>query len=403
MSVLERFLRYVKIDTTSYKDATQKPTSQGQVELLKLLKAELDELGLNAVYHDAGYVTAKIPANIQGKKKIAFLAHVDTSSEVSGKDINVNTVVFDGESIKYSNGLEINLTTNPELASRKGEEILITDGTTLLGADDKAGIAEIMAMVETLVKNPNIVHGDVIIGFTSDEEIGRGTENFDVQEFGADVGYTVDGETMGEIDYHNFCGGNAIIKIAGIPAHTGYAKNKMINAINVLGDFMQLFPEGERPSTTEGFEGFYHFYKVEGNMKSASAEIMLRDFFVEKYQEKKEFVLSCVDKINAKYGKDTVKCEFIHKINNMYEVVKDHMYLIEIAKKAFTENGVKPLELPVRGGTDGARLSFKGLPCPNLSMGGGNAHSVREYLPKKDLYTMTEILLLIVKHFGEME
>ena len=401
MNTLERFLRYVEIDTSSYKEVKEKPTSKGQVELLKLLKSELEELGLKAVYHDAGYVTAKIPANVEGKKKVAFLAHVDTVKVENGGHVNVRKVIFDGESIKYDNGLEINLKTNPELQGRKGEEIIVTDGKTILGKDDKAGVAEIMSMAKYFVNNPEILHGDILIAFTTDEEIGRGVEGFDAQEFGADVGYTLDGGILGEVEYHNFHGGNAIITITGVPAHTGYAKNIMINAINVLGDFMELFPVSERPATTEGFEGFYHFYKVEGSMSTASAEIMIRDFFDDNYQERKQFVLECVTKINAKYGKEVIKCEFVDKIRNMYEVVKDHMYVVDVARKAYKINGIEPIEQPVRGGTDGARLAYKGLPCPNLAVGGNNAHSNIEYLLVSDMNKMVEVIISIVKLFAE--
>jgi tripeptide aminopeptidase len=402
MTALERFLRYVEIDTSSDKAVKEKPTSKGQIELLRLLEKELKEIGLNAKYFDAGYVTAKIPANVKGKKKVAFLAHVDTVKVENNGKVNARKVVFDGQSIKYDNGLEINLTTNPELKGREGEEFIVSDGKTILGKDDKAGIAEIMTMAEYFVNNPEVPHGDVMIAFTTDEEISRGVEGFDVENFGADVGYTLDGGTIGEVEYHNFHGGNAIINIEGVPAHTGYAKNIMINAINVLGDFMANFPESERPATTEGFEGFYHFYKVEGSMSTALAEIMIRDFFDDKYQEKKNFVLDCVAKINAKYGKEVVKCRFEDKIRNMYEVVKEHMYIVEIARKAYEKHGIKPIENPVRGGTDGARLSFMGLPCPNLSTGGNNAHSNIEYLSVKELNLMVEVIIDIVKLYAEM-
>ena len=401
MGALERFLRYVEIDTSSYKEVKEKPTSQGQVELLKLLMTELEELGIEAIYHEVGYVTAKIPANVKGKKKVGFLAHVDTVKVANDGKVNVRTVVFNGTNIDYDNGLQINLSTNPELEGRAGEEIIVTDGQTILGKDDKSGIAIIMTVAEILVNNPDIPHGDVMIAFTTDEEWGRGVEGFDVEAFGADVGYTLDGGEVGEIEYHNFCGGNAILKIEGVPAHTGYAKNKMINAINVLGDFMELFPVNERPATTEGFEGFYHFYKVEGAMATASAEIMIRDFFTEKYEERKQFVLDCVAKINEKYNREVITCTFEDKTKNMYEKVKDHMYLVDYAKRAYEIHGIKPIEQPVRGGTDGARLSFKGLPCPNLAAGGGNAHSQMEYLPIKDLKTMTDVMLTIIKLFAE--
>ena len=402
MSALERFLRYVKIDTSSDKEVKTKPTSKGQVKLLQLLKKELEDLGLVAVYHENGYVTAKIPANVTGKKKVAFLAHVDTVKVENGGKVNVRKVIFDGESIKYDNGLEINLNTNPELEGRAGEEIIVTDGKTILGKDDKAGIAEIMTMAEYFVNNPDVLHGDVMIAFTSDEEIGRGVEGFDVQEFGADVGYTLDGGVLGEVEYHNFCGGNAIIKINGVAAHTGYAKDIMINAINVLGDFMACFPESERPSTTEGFEGFYHFYKVEGSMSTSSAEIMIRDFFTNTYEKRKQFILSCVEKINAKNGKNIVECEIVDKTKNMYEVVKDHMYVVDVARKAYKINGIEPIEQPVRGGTDGARLSFMGLPCPNLATGGNNAHSNIEYLIVSDMNKMVDVIISIACEFAKM-
>lgn len=403
MDVLERFLRYVEIDTSSYKEVKEKPTSQGQVEMLKLLMTELEELGIQAEYHEVGYVTAKIPANVEGKKKVAFIAHVDTVKVENDGKINVRKVIFNGTNIDFDNGLQINLDTNPELKGRKGEEIIVTDGQTILGKDDKAGVAEIMAMAEYFVKNPEILHGDILLAFTTDEEWGRGVEGFDVEAFGADVGYTLDGGDIGEIEYHNFCGGNASIKITGVPAHTGYAKNKMINAINVLGDFMELFPVSERPATTEGFEGFYHFFKVEGSMPTASAEIMIRDFFAEKYEERKQFVLDCVAKINAKYGREVMECSFEDKTRNMYEKVKDHMYLVDFAKRAYEIHGIKPIEQPVRGGTDGARLSFMGLPCPNLAVGGNNAHSNIEYLLVSDMNKMVDVIITIVKLFAEKE
>ena len=400
MNVKDRFLKYVKYDTTSDENSTSYPSTASQLVLLKELRDELIALGVDAKMDEYGYVTAKIKGNCADAKKIAFIAHVDTSSAVSGK-VNPKTVKYVGGDIVLSGGTTIKECDNPDLKSYIGEEIITSDGTSLLGADDKAGVAEIMSAVEALVSDKNSISGDVYVAFTPDEEIGGGTEYFDVEKFGADFGYTIDGGKTGEIEYENFNAASGVIEISGTSIHPGSAKNKMINAIDIFGEFHALLPDAERPCHTEKYEGFYMAENISGGIENLTAKYIIRDHDKAEFERRKEFFVSAAEYINKKYGKTVIKAEVKDSYYNMAEIIKENFHLIENAKTAFKSAGIDPIVIPIRGGTDGAMLSFKGLPCPNLSTGGYNFHGKAEFIPVSAMEKMVEVILNLVKIYAE--
>ncbi len=407
MDVIERFLKYVKVDTESVPDVEAFPSSEKQKNLANLLKAELEEMGAVDVRVDSyGYVYAEIPSTL--KRKIAvpvlgFISHMDTSPAVSGKDVKPQIIEhYDGTDIclNKEQGYFLRTKEFPELSRYIGEDLIVTDGTTLLGADDKAGIAEIMTMADTLLKHKEIEHGTIKIAFTPDEEVGRGADFFDVEGFGADYAYTVDGGALGELEYENFNAAKADVIIKGKSIHPGSAKGQMINAILLAMEFHSMLPMEQSPAHTEGYEGFYHLDGLTGTVEYAKMDYIIRDHDKEKFEYKKERMKKIAAYLNEKYGQDRITCNIKDNYFNMKEKIEPHMHLIENAKEAMEEVGVKPCIVPVRGGTDGARLSYKGLPCPNLCTGGMNFHGRYEYISVQSMKKTVDILLAIIKKYS---
>lgn len=396
--LLERFLRYVKIDTESVPDVEQFPSSDKQKDLLKLLLTELTDMGV-ACRMDGkyGYVYASIPANTKGKYKLGFIAHVDTSSAVSGKDVKpVITENYDGKNIALAQGRVLSSAEFPELSQHVGKTVISSDGTTLLGADDKAGVSVIMQAVQTLVSNPDIKHGELRIAFTPDEEVGRGTDFFDVKGFDADGAYTVDGGGLGELEYENFNAAGVKVTVVGKSVHPGTAKGVMVNANLVLMELQSLLPVFQNPMYTEGYEGFFHLDSMRGECDQAIASYIIRDHDKAKFEQKKLLFTRAVEYLNAKYGQSTVTAEIKDSYYNMKEKILPHMHLIDNAQAAMLRAGVTPKVVPIRGGTDGARLSYEGLPCPNLFTGGYNFHGRYEYIPLEDMDKALQVVLNLV-------
>ncbi len=396
--LLERFLRYVKIDTESVPDVEQFPSSDKQKNLLKLLLDELKAMGV-ACRMDGkyGYVYASIPANTKGKYKLGLIAHVDTSSAVSGRDVKpIITENYDGKDIPLAQGRVLSPNEFAELSCHVGKTIISSDGTTLLGADDKAGVAVIMQAVQTLVGNPEIKHGELRIAFTPDEEVGRGTDFFDVKGFDADGAYTVDGGGLGELEYENFNAAGVKVTVVGKSVHPGTAKGVMVNANLVLMELQSFLPVFQNPMYTEGYEGFFHLDSMRGECDCACANYIIRDHDRAKFEQKKALFAAAVKFLNDKYGYGTVTAEIKDSYYNMKEKVLPHMHLVENAQAAMLRAGVTPKVVPIRGGTDGARLSYEGLPCPNLFTGGYNFHGRYEYIPLEDMNKAMEVVLNLV-------
>jgi tripeptide aminopeptidase len=406
-SLIDRFLRYIKIDTQADDTVTDIfPSTKKQLELSNMLVKELKELGLKDVTIDQyGYVMATVPSNIDKKvPTIGFLAHVDTAPDMSGKDVKPRFIEnYDGTEIILNKELNVTLspTEFPELKGYIGQTLIVTDGTTLLGADDKAGIAEIMTAVEFMLGNPEFKHGPIRIGFTVDEEVGRGVDHFDVNQFNADFGYTLDGGAIGEMEYENFNAAGAKVTIQGRNIHPGYAKDKMINSIHVAMEFNSLLPPNERPEHTEGYDGFYHLIKMDGSVENASFQYIIRDHNREKFEARKAFIAKIAEFINMKYGEGVVKLEVTDQYYNMREKVEPVYHVVETAVKAMEQVGVKPKVKPIRGGTDGARLSYMGLPCPNLFAGGENFHGKQEYVAVESMVKATEVMLKIIELYAQ--
>ncbi|SFG39407.1 peptidase T [Oribacterium sp. WCC10] len=403
MDVLERFIEYAKIDTQSSEETGTHPSTEKQFDLARLLEKQMKELGIENVHlSEHCYVFGRIPSNLspeEGKKtpKLGFIAHMDTSPSASDEGVNPREIKnYQGGDIVLNKEKNIVLSpkTFPKLETMIGDDLLVTDGTTLLGADDKAGVAAIMAMAEYLLQHPELKHGEIEIGFTPDEEIGEGPMFFDVADFGADVAYTVDGGTIGEIEYENFNAASGKVSITGVNVHPGDAKNKMVNAALVAMEFDALLPD-ERPANTEGYEGFFHLTGINGDEACTNMSYIIRDHDKAKFLEKKEIFRKAADKLNEKYKDTAASVEVILKDQyfNMREKIEpDNMYLIDAAEEAFRKAGVEPKTVPIRGGTDGAQLSFKGLPCPNLSTGGENYHGIYEYLNINSMRKMVSVL-----------
>lgn len=408
-TVIERFLRYVKVDTQSDENTNTSPSTPKQHDLAKLLANELEKIGVSDVTYDKEhcYIYASIPSNLgKGKKAatIGFIAHMDTSDAVSGKNVNPSIVSkFDGKDICLNKKENVVLSSKdfPELLNHIGEDLIVTDGTTLLGADDKAGIAEIMELANFLILNPDFKHGPIKIAFSCDEEIGEGTKYFDIKKFGADFAYTVDGGKLGQLEYENFNAAEAQLIIKGRSVHPGDAKGKMVSAALIAFEFQSLLPAAEDPMYTEKREGFYHLVITKGTVEKAVSYYIIRDHDMDKFNKRKELFKNAVDFLNQKYGEGTVELTMEDSYYNMIEKIRPHMHLIENARKAMTDLGITPLEDPIRGGTDGATLSFKGLPCPNLCTGGYNYHGKYEYASVQEMYSCVEILKNIVKIYSD--
>lgn len=404
--IIDKFLRYVSIDTQSNENSESQPSSDKQLKLLGLLKDELVSMGVEAELDEYGYVMGKIPSNCPEKEipAIGFIAHVDTSPDASGADIKPQIIEnYEGGDIalKGVEGLFLKPSEFPELLDYKGQTLICTDGTTLLGADDKAGIAEIMCAVEYIMEHPEFKHGPICIAFTPDEEIGRGVVKFDVEKFGAQYGYTMDGGAIGELEFENFNAAAATINIQGRNVHPGYAKGKMKNAIRIMMELDSLLPADEKPELTEGYEGFFHVIAAEGSVENASSTYIIRDHSLEKYEEKKALMQACVDQINQKYGEGTATVNIRHQYYNMRSKVEPHYFIVEKAMEAMKMEGIEPKIQPIRGGTDGANLSFMGLPCPNIFAGGHNFHGKMEFVPLESMEKASKVILNILSLFAE--
>ena len=403
--LIDRFLRYVSVDTQSNPESESQPSAAKELDLLKMLKYELEAMGVEAELDEYGYVMATIPSNC-GKDvpAVGFIAHVDTAPDASGKDIKPQIIKdYDGGDIalKGVEGLYLKVEDFPEMKDYEGQTLITTDGTTLLGADDKAGVAEIMDAVQYIIEHPEFKHGKICIGFTPDEEIGRGVVKFDVEKFGADYAYTMDGGAVGELEYENFNAASASVKIQGSNLHPGYAKGKMKNAILIGMELNSLLPVEQRPEYTCGYEGFFHIIGFNGSVEEATFSYIIRDHDMDLYEKRKQTMQECVDFINRKYGEGTASVEIKHQYYNMRKMVEPHYHIIEKAVKAMEMEGIKPRIQPIRGGTDGANLSFKGLPCPNIFAGGHNFHGKLEFVPLESMIKASKVILNIISLFTE--
>lgn len=401
MELKERFLKYVAIDTQSCEESETFPSADKEWTLLNLLVDEMKALGLTEVSIDKyGYAMGTIPASkgCENAPVIGFLAHVDTSPDMSGANVRPRIIEnYDGSDIVLNNALTMRVEEFPELRNFVGHTLIHTDGTTLLGADDKAGIAEIMSAAEYLMAHPEVKHGKIRIGFTPDEEIGRGVDFFDVKAFGADFAYTMDGGYEGELEYENFNAASAKIAIQGRNVHPGYAKGKMINAIEVACELNALIPAEQRPQYTEGYEGFYHCVGINGTVEQASISYIIRDHDAERFEQKKVWMWNIVDLLKKRYGEDVLTLTLKDQYYNMRKMVEPHPQVIELAKQAMLDAGVTPIVRPIRGGTDGARLSFMGLPCPNIFAGGMNFHGKFEYCSLDSMKRAEQVIINLAK------
>ena len=402
--ILDRFLRYVSVDTQSDEESESQPSTAKQLNLLKMLCEELRAMGVDATLDEYGYVMGSIPSNIDKEvPAIGFIAHVDTSPDASGKDVNPQIIEhYDGGEIPLKGvpGLALKPSEFPEMLHYVGQTLITTDGTTLLGADDKAGVAEIMDAVQYIVNHPEFKHGPVKIGFTPDEEIGRGVVKFDVPRFGADFGYTMDGGEIGELEFENFNAASAKVRIQGRNVHPGSAKGKMRNAILIGQEFNTLLPVEQRPEYTEGYEGFFHLISFKGTVEEADFAYIIRDHDRTRFEAKKVLIGQVADFINTKYGEGTATVTVRDQYYNMREQVEPHYHIIEKAVKAMEMAGIKPKIQPIRGGTDGANLSFKGLPCPNLFAGGLNFHGKMEFVPLESIEAASKVILNLISLYA---
>lgn len=403
MNITERFLNYTKFDTQSNEDSTSVPSTEKQLVFANYLKEELVREGLTDVEMDEkGYVYATLKGNTKKPvPTIGFISHYDTSPDCSGKDVKARIVEnYQGGDIELSSGIVSSPTKFPELNSHIGEDLIVTDGHTLLGADDKAGIAEIMQAMCYLRDHDEIKHGDIRVGFNPDEEIGMGAHHFDVEKFGCQWAYTMDGGDLGELEFENFNAAGAKVVIKGVSVHTGYAKGKMINANRLACEFNSLIPETDIPETTEGYQGFYHLISMETRTEEAKMSYIIRDHDREKFEDRKQFFLDIANKMNAKYGEGTVSVKLNDQYYNMKEKIDDNMHVIDIVLRAMQETGVRPKVEPIRGGTDGAQLSFKGLPCPNIFAGGVNFHGPYEFVSIQVMQKAVDVIVKICEITG---
>lgn len=402
--LLDKFLRYVAVETTSDENSETQPSSQKEFDLLRMLQKELQDMGVKADLDEYGYVMATIPANSDKEiPAVGFIAHVDTSPDASGKDIKPQIIEnYQGGDILLNAEKDIVLRVSefPEMQQYIGKTMITTDGTTLLGADDKGGVAAIMCAAEYIMEHPEFKHGEIKIGFTPDEEIGRGVAKFDVKKFGARYAYTIDGGEIGELEYENFNAAAAKIHIQGSNIHPGYGKDKMVNSMLIAMELNAMLPVEQRPAYTSGYEGFFHLTEINGTVEETTMSYIIRDHDRTKFEAKKELMTSIAEYLNKKYG-DVVKLELKHQYYNMRQEVEPHYFIVEKAIKAIEMAGIKPKVQPIRGGTDGANLSFMGLPCPNIFAGGHNFHGKYEYVPLESMEKASEVILNIVKLFEE--
>ena len=403
--ILDRFLRYVAVDTQSCEESESQPSTAKQLTLLTMLRDELLAMGFQAELDEYGYVMGRIPANTDKPvPKLGFIAHVDTAPDASGADVKPQIIEnYDGGDIALKGvpGLFLKPSEFPEMLAHKGKTLITTDGTTLLGADDKAGVAEIMHAVQDIMAHPEFKHGEIRIGFTPDEEIGRGVVKFDVKRFDADYAYTMDGGDLGELEFENFNAAAATIRIQGRNVHPGYAKGKMKNAMRIAIELNSLLPVEQKPEYTEGYEGFFHLIGFNGTVEEATITYIIRDHDMALYEHKKAVMQDCVDFINQKYGEGTATANIRHQYYNMRTQVEPHYHVVEKAVKAMEMEGIKPRIQPIRGGTDGANLSFMGLPCPNIFAGGLNFHGKMEFIPLESMEAASKVILNIIALYAE--
>ena len=403
--IRDRFLRYVAVDTMSNEDSETQPSAEKELNLLRMLRDELVGLGVEATLDEWGYVMASIPSNVEeAVPAIGFIAHVDTSPDASGAAIKPQIIPdYDGSDVPLKGvpGLVLAVGDFPELLAHKGETLITTDGTTVLGADDKAGVAEIMSAVQYIVEHPEFKHGKICIGFTPDEEIGRGVVKFDVERFGADYAYTMDGGEVGELEFENFNAASASLHVQGRNVHPGYAKGKMLNAIRIAEEFDALLPPSQKPEYTEGYEGFLHIIGFKGTVEESDVTYIIRDHDSVKFEALKKTMRDCEAFINARYGTGTAVLTIKDQYRNMREQVEPHYHIVEKAVKAMEMAGIKPHIQPIRGGTDGANLSFKGLPCPNIFAGGLNFHGKFEWVTVENMEKAEAVILNIIKLYAD--
>ncbi|MBQ8386409.1 MAG: peptidase T [Paludibacteraceae bacterium] len=401
MTLTDRFLKYVSFCTTSDEETNMTPSTPGQMEFAKYLANELKEIGMQEVTLDEnGYVMATLPANVEGKPVIGFIAHMDTAPDASGKNVKARIVThYDGQDIVLNaeKNIVFEVAKYPEILDYKGQDIIVTDGTTLLGADDKAGLAEIVTACEYLIQHPEIKHGKIRVGFTPDEEIGQGADHFDVEKFGCDFAYTMDGGAVGELEYENFNAAGCKVKVHGVNVHPGYGYHKMINSMRIANQFATMLPRWETPEHTQGYEGFYHLIAMNGSVEETTLQYIIRDHDRARFESRKREIEHLARKINQEYGEGTVEVELRDQYYNMREKVEPVMHIVTLVEEAMKEVGVTPKVQPIRGGTDGARLSFEGLPCPNIFAGGVNFHSRFEYLPIPSMEKAMQVILQIVQ------
>ena len=403
--IRDRFLRYVAVDTMSNEDSETQPSAEKELNLLRMLRDELVGLGVEATLDEWGYVMASIPSNVEeAVPAIGFIAHVDTSPDASGAAIKPQIIPdYDGSDVPLKGvpGLVLAVGDFPELLAHKGETLITTDGTTLLGADDKAGVAEIMSAVQYIVEHPEFKHGKICIGFTPDEEIGRGVVKFDVERFGADYAYTMDGGEVGELEFENFNAASASLHVQGRNVHPGYAKGKMLNAIRIAEEFDALLPPSQKPEYTEGYEGFLHIIGFKGTVEESDVTYIIRDHDSVKFEALKKTMRDCEAFINARYGTGTAVLTIKDQYRKMREQVEPHYHIVEKAVKAMEMAGIKPHIQPIRGGTDGANLSFKGLPCPNIFAGGLNFHGKFEWVTVENMEKAEAVILNIIRLYAD--
>jgi len=397
MDITERFINYTKFDTQSDENGEGVPSTEKQLVFAKYLKEELEKEGLDDVEMDEqGYVYATLKANTKKEiPTIGFISHYDTSPDYSGKDVKAQIIRnYDGGDIALSDSMILSPTKFPELKQHIGEDLITTDGTTLLGADDKAGVAEIVEAMCYLRDHPEIQHGDIRVGFNPDEEIGMGAHNFDVEKFACQWAYTMDGGDIGELEYENFNAAGAVVKIQGVSVHPGYAMNKMLNASRIASEFISMIPDTDTPEHTTGYQGFMHLTQIDGNVSECTLHYIIRDHDRDRFDDRKDFLNDCCKKLNEKYGEGSVSIEIKDQYYNMKEMIDPVMHVVDIVLKAMQETGVSPKVKPIRGGTDGAQLSYKGLPCPNIFAGGINFHGPYEFV---SIQVMKKAVDVIVK------
>lgn len=399
MNIVDRFLKYVSFCTTSDEETNLTPSTPGQMEFAQYLADELREIGMQDVDLDTnGYIMATLPANVEGKPTIGFIAHMDTSPDASGKHVSPRIVKnYDGKDIPLSEGIILETSKYPEILKYIGQDIIVTNGKTLLGADDKAGLAEIVTACEYLIQHPDIQHGKIRVGFTPDEEIGQGADHFDVKKFGCDFAYTMDGGAIGELEYENFNAASCKITIHGTNVHPGYGYHKMVNSMRIAFQIAVMLPRWETPEHTQGYEGFYHLIGMNGSVEETILNYIIRDHDHVRFESRKREMEHLVRKVNREYGEGTAEIVLRDQYYNMREKVEPVMHIVTLVEEAMTAVGITSKVQPIRGGTDGARLSFEGLPCPNIFAGGENFHSRYEYLPIPSMEAAMQVILKIIQ------